>query len=54
MLRWMNGLDDSGHACSRATRTRGGRWLAERERYIAGTAAARVHLEPAWMMAVVA
>ncbi len=54
MLRWMNGLDGSGHACSRATRTRGGRWLAERERYIAGTAAARAHLEPAWMNAVVA
>jgi hypothetical protein len=28
--------------------------MAKRERYIAGTAAARAHLEPAWMMAVVA
>ena len=54
MIRWMNGLDGSGHACSRATRTWEGRWMAKRERYIAGTAVARAHLEPAWMMAVVA
>ena len=37
-LRWLTGCDVGVHACSRARRTRGGRWLAERVKELAGTA----------------
>uniref|UniRef100_A0A0E0CSN8 Uncharacterized protein n=1 Tax=Oryza meridionalis TaxID=40149 RepID=A0A0E0CSN8_9ORYZ len=44
VLQWWNGLDGGGQACSRATRTRGSQWLAERVEELAGTSSRRASL----------
>uniref|UniRef100_A0A0E0NX30 Uncharacterized protein n=1 Tax=Oryza rufipogon TaxID=4529 RepID=A0A0E0NX30_ORYRU len=51
---WLGGGDVGGGMCSRATRIRGGWWLAKGKREMAGTAMAKSLPWPVWEVTVVA